>query len=208
MSTFHLFKFRALCKVIKFRFKKSKFIFFSKIGWYGSISYCPTIKVNLDVNISSKGKLELGKNVMLGVSPSPYLKTEIYIETRTKNAFLTIGDNVCINNNAVIIVDKSSITIGDNTLIGPNFMCVDSDFHSINPKERLTPNYKFKSVSIGKNVFIGANVTILKGSVIGDNSVIGAGCVISGIVDSNTIVSLNNKQNLIFRDISDISKNI
>ncbi|PKH55677.1 transferase [Shewanella sp. Choline-02u-19] len=141
--------------------------------------------------IAGFGRIELGKSVMLGIRTSPFLNTgEFYMAANKHCSAIKIGSDVSINNNAAIIANTSTITIGDNTLIGPNFMCFDSNFHSLDPTKRLIPaEAKSKAVLIGNNVFIGANVTVLKGSIIGDNSVIGAGCVISGEIPRDSVVS-------------------
>lgn len=136
-----------------------------------------------------KGRLYLGEKVSLGVDPSPFLKSsEIYLEARFENSEIHIGDRVCINNNAVIICGNSKIIIGDNTIIGPNFICYDNDFHKIGGKK-----IEYKPVIIGKNVFIGTNVTILKGVRIGDNAVIGAGNIITKDIPNNKIFLKKNK---------------
>lgn len=157
------------------------------------IKYKTRPKMVQNTTICGWGQVQMGGNVHLGVSPSPYINSgEFYIEARNKTARINIGDNVYINNNAVIIADKSQISIGKNTLIGANFTCYDSNFHPIRSLERLSTNYECKPVNIGENVFIGSNVTILKGVSIGNNSVIGAGCVVSNSVLENVIVSAAN----------------
>ncbi|MDK9773407.1 DapH/DapD/GlmU-related protein [Vibrio sp. B181a] len=144
-----------------------------------------------NLNIQGKGRLIFNDGLMVGVYPSPNLyHGEFYLEARHIGAKIEIGRRVFINNSAVIIADKSSITIGDDTLIGPNFICFDSNFHPLNAKKRLSQDYQCKPVSIGQNVFIGANVTILQGVTIGDNSVIGAGAVITCDVPENKIVKV------------------
>lgn len=128
--------------------------------------------------------------VVLGVYPSPNLyHGEFYLEARSRTAEITIGKWVYININTIIIADKTAITIGDYTLIGPNFICFDSNFHSLHPAKGLSSYYRCKPVNIGRNVFVGANVTILQGVNIGDNSVIGSGLVINKSVSKNVIVS-------------------
>lgn len=54
--------------------------------------------------------------------------------------------------------------------------------------------YTTGNVTIGNRCWIGSNVVILKGANIGDNCVIGAGCIISGNIESGTLVkpSTNN----------------
>jgi maltose O-acetyltransferase len=151
------------------------------------------LRINQKVVLEGYGEICFSGSIMLGVSPSPYLnESSIYLESRSVNSKITIGNDVFINNNAVLIADQSSISIGDSTMIGSNFTCFDSNFHSLIPHERLNHgNYTCKPVIIGRNVFIGSNVTILRGSRIGDNTTIGAGCVISGEIPENSIVSVS-----------------
>ncbi len=148
------------------------------------------------VKLAGKGSISFGNGVQLGVMPSPQLKfSEVYIEARGCDSEIIIGDNVYVNNGASIIADKSKITIGSNSIIGPNFTCFDSNFHPLNPRKRLSNDYHSKPVMIGSNVFIGANVTILKGCIIGDDSVIGAGSTIVSDVPKQTVVSQGNQLN-------------
>lgn len=124
----------------------------------------------------------------IGVYPSPFfLSGYIHIEAREAAASIIIGDGVWINNNAVIIAERSSISIGANTLIGSEFTVYDSDFHDLHPKRRMSGTHECDPVSIGDNVFIGSRVTILKGVNIGNNSVIAAGSVVNIDVPENMI---------------------
>lgn len=147
------------------------------------------VRVIQSLHLQGRGEITLGQDCSLGVYPSPNLyHGECYLEARHPEAKIVIGDRVFINNNAAIIADKSVISIGDDTLIGPNFTCFDSNFHPLHPEKRLSNDYRSKPVIIGRNVFIGANVTVLQGVSIGDNSVIGAGAVIVSDVSADAIV--------------------
>lgn len=169
--------------------------FKAKLCLTTQVVYTSKPKCMQKVRFIGEGKVVLGKCVQLGVVPSPYKSTsEIYIEARFKGAEVEIGNRVCINNGASIIADKSRISIGEDTLIGPNFTCFDSNFHNILPSKRSGRDYNCKHVEIGNNVFIGANVTILRGTTIGDDSVIGAGCVVSGIIPKGSFVSVGEKK--------------
>lgn len=169
--------------------------FFFKILEFLSLNNLKTskgLRINQRITIQGRGRVEVGVNTWLGVYPSPgFNRGEFYVEARNETAQIIIGNNVVINNNCTIIADKNSIEIGDFTLIGPNFFCVDSDFHSLDPLQRLTSNYTCQSVKIGKNVFIGAQVMVLKGVSIGDDAVIAAGSIVVNDVPSGVIFGGN-----------------
>ena len=129
--------------------------------------------------------------MFLGGDPSPNLyHGEYYIEARNQEAEIVIGERVFINNNATIIADKSSIQIGDDTLIGPNFTCFDSNFHPLGPNKRLSSDYQYKPVTIGENFHWGKCDDLARVTV-GDNSVVGAGIVLRESIPSNVIVSVS-----------------
>lgn len=152
------------------------------------------LKLTYPVLFSGKGKICIDKTVRFGYKQSPFFYNSYgYIEARTENAEVRIGKNVIINNNFSIIV-VSKLEIQENTLIGPNFYLMDSNFHFIDPNKRHSQNVPSEEILIGKNVFIGNNVTVLKGVTIGENSVIGSNSLISKSVPSNVVVSGNPAQ--------------
>lgn len=105
-----------------------------------------------------------------------------------KKAEIIIGNNVGISNSTMHICNK--LTIEDNVMIGGSCKIWDSDFHSINYKDRIfngDKNVITKEIYICENVFIGANCIILKGVTIGKNSVIGAGSVVTKSIPENEI---------------------
>lgn len=87
---------------------------------------------------------------------------------------------------------KYGISIGENTLLGPNVTIITTN-HVIKPfsveqnandknswcKGKREKRIIGESVKIGHDVWIGANVTILAGSNIPNKCVIGSGCVIT-----------------------------
>ena len=129
-----------------------------------------------------------GKNVNLGVKPSPHLYSGYgYIDARNEHSRIVIGDGVWINNNFMIASEGEGIEIGAKTLIGLNVEITDSDFHDLHPDRRIGGVPKTGKVVIGKNVFIGSNVKILKGVTIGDNSVIANSSVVTKSIPANVI---------------------
>ncbi|PYL30075.1 MAG: acyltransferase [Verrucomicrobia bacterium] len=101
---------------------------------------------------------------------------------------------------------EEKIDIGSHCLISWNVGIADSDFHPLEPAQRIIdaqalapyfkgrpprPKLKTGPVKIGANVWIGMNAVILKGVTIGDNSVVAAGAVVTKSIAPNTIVAGN-----------------
>lgn len=164
------------------RFRVWKYLLLSDAQFVKSDARCLQ-----PVLITGLGTINLGK-CNLGVWPSPYFFSGYsHIEARHPDAEINIGDNVWINNNAVIIAERTKISIGKNTLIGTEFTVYDSDFHDLYPARRLSGKHETASVEIGENVFIGSRVMVLKGVSIGDNCVIAAGSVVSKNIPPNVV---------------------
>ena len=106
---------------------------------------------------------------------------------------IIIGNNVGISGSTINAT--TSITIGDNTIIGSGCLITDTDSHPIKAADRLRPDWpsltKSKPIVIGKNVFIGARSIVMKGVTIGDGAVVGAGSVVTKDVPANAIVAGN-----------------
>lgn len=147
------------------------------------------LKITQPTQFVGRGTIELD-NVFVGIWPSPNLFNGVsYFEARSSGATLKIGGGTFINNNAVIIVDRTSVSIGNNCLIGPNFFATDSDFHGLSIKNRINGLYDCSPVIIGDNVFIGEGVRVLKGVTIGRGAVVGSGSLVTKNVAPNTIVA-------------------
>lgn len=113
------------------------------------------------------------------------------LRTHSKTAKIILGDNVGLNGTSIVARSKT-VSIGDNTIIAPNCVIMDSDFHALWPPDNRVDNpdlEKDADVIIGRNVWIGSKCIILKGSSIGDNSVIGAGSVVNREIPSNVLAA-------------------
>ncbi len=121
-----------------------------------------------------------------------------------KNGHCTIGDFTLLN--GALIMAEERIEIGSHCLISWNVGIADSDFHPLEPAQRiidahaLAPFYEDRPprpllrtapVVICDNVWIGMNATILKGVTIGENSVVAAGSVVTKSVPANVVVAGN-----------------
>ena len=103
---------------------------------------------------------------------------------------ISIGDNVALNGTA--ITSAKRISIGDETMIAPNSVIVDTDFHNPwPPEQRWHAKDEAMEIVIGKRVWIGMNVIILKGVTIGDNSVIAAGSVVVHDIEADCLAAGN-----------------
>lgn len=152
-------------------------------------------QVGQGVNLELSGKFIAGKGLKVGRNVS------IIVE---KGASITIGSNVyigegsyikCYGGDLVIGNDVSinahtfinscgGITIGNDTRIGAQFVCIASNHVFSNTsllmrKQGITK----EGIVIGSNVWFGANVKVLDGVNIPDNCVIAAGAVVNKSLD-------------------------
>lgn len=97
---------------------------------------------------------------------------------------ISIGRNVYINAGCVFL-DNDAITIGDNSLIGPNVTLTTAS-HSCDPVQRNSGVIS-APITIGENVWLGAGVVVLPGVTIGKNSVIAANSVVKSNVQENAL---------------------
>jgi acetyltransferase-like isoleucine patch superfamily enzyme len=121
-----------------------------------------------------------------------------------ENGQCAIGDFTLLN--GALVMAEERIEIGSHCLVSWNVGIADSDFHPLEPAQRLIdaqalapyfknrparPKLKTAPVKIADNVWIGMNAVILKGVIIGENSVVAAGAVVTRSVPPNTVVAGN-----------------
>lgn len=159
-------------------------IFFYKII---SIKIVSQGKICQPLLADGSGQITIGKS-SLGFKKSPHFYSGYgYLDARCVGATITIGNNCQINNNFVIIAEKSHIKIGNDVLIGTDLCIYDSDFHDIRIDKRLSTEHICQPVEIQNNVFIGSKVTILKGVTIGENSVVANGSIVTKNIPANQV---------------------
>lgn len=110
---------------------------------------------------------------------------------------ISLGANSLINMNCTLL-DTGRITIGDNTLIGPDVK-IYTAVHPVSAEERIYTDETGRQairtqtapVVLGNNVWIGGGAIILPGVTIGDNTVIGAGSVVTKSIPANAVACGN-----------------
>lgn len=137
--------------------------------------------------------LRVGKNVTLWRTA---LSTE-------EKGYIEIGDDCYISNASLVCAEQ--IIIGNRVFIAGGVTIADSDFHPLDPAQRLAdtvalspvgdskkrPPLKSAPVFISDDVWIGFNATILKGVSVGAGAVIQPGALVTEDVPAGFIVSGN-----------------
>lgn len=131
------------------------------------------------IHCGKGSKLILGKAIRLG---------EHSVISVLNGGELEIKKGVGIGRGNSIVCHEA-ITIGEDTILGPNVMVYDHDHiydekYGVNKKK-----FRTKPVYIGEHCWIGANAVILKGTTIGNRCVIGAGAVVKGNYPDNSLIT-------------------
>jgi acetyltransferase-like isoleucine patch superfamily enzyme len=105
---------------------------------------------------------------------------------------VALGDDVFIGPRCFISVPNVDLSIGDDTVIGPEF-CVMGGDHRFDLAGMLYRETELlgdnQPIAIGCNVWVGARVTVLKGVRIGDASIIAAGSVVNRDIPSLSVAA-------------------
>ena len=99
--------------------------------------------------------------------------------------FVRVGHHVFANF-GLTLVDDTTITIGDYTMIGPNVTLAAAG-HPVLPELREQGLQYNAPVVIGRNCWLGAGVLVMPGVTIGDNTVVGAGSVVTKDLPANVV---------------------
>lgn len=140
------------------------------------------------------GNVEIG-NATIFVSSSwrcssSALSHPVKLRTFSPKARIVIGARAGLNGTS-ITARSCRIFIGNDVMIGPDSLIMDSDFHSIWPPEsrNVYDESQDADVVIEPNVWLGARCIVLKGSQIGENSVIAAGSLVCGVIPPNVLAA-------------------
>jgi acetyltransferase-like isoleucine patch superfamily enzyme len=167
-----------------------------RFRWYG-VSYGKEFSSagSIILDIYPGSRVSLGDHVSIISDSRRCTASALAFPTRfrtfTPTSKIIIGNNVGLNGTSITSRSKI-ISIGENSMIAPNVIIVDSDFHVPWPPE-MRRNFcdtdSDCNVRIGKNCWIGMNSVILKGVRIGDNSIIGAGSVVNRDIPADSLAA-------------------
>jgi acetyltransferase-like isoleucine patch superfamily enzyme len=132
----------------------------------------PGSVLGVGTEIVNSANVRLGRDVLF--------QDHVYVRAGTDGC-VRIGDRAAINSFCRIF-GHGSVTVGDDTQIGPGSLITTTDHDYTSALET-----RYRSVTIGRNVWVGANVTILPGVAIGDGAVIGAGSVVNRSIPAATL---------------------
>ena len=162
---------------------------------FGEGFYCETAQIFRFIKNKAPHALRLGNHVSCYAGCSFALGV---------NGSASVGDFTLLN--GAIVMAEERIEIGSHCLVSWNVGIADSDFHPLEPAQRLIdaqalapfyqdrpprPKLETRPVKISDNVWIGMHAIILKGVTIGENSVVAAGAVVVKSVPPNCVVAGN-----------------
>lgn len=117
----------------------------------------------------------------------------VILRTLKPGAELQIGKQVRMSGTTICAAER--VIIGDRCIIGADVIITDTDFHTLDPIVRSSPDDADQAISEGviidADAFIGGRSIILKGVQIGRGAVIGAGSVVTGHVQARAVVAGN-----------------
>jgi len=154
------------------------------------VQYRPDFKINGKIFVRNNGKIIIGKSFKAnsGKNNNPIGGDIILRLITTKNGRIEIGNNVGISNST--LYSDCGIFIEDGVMIGGGCRIWDSDFHQMDPKQRLfgnLENVKKAEIIIKNKAFVGGGSIILKGVSIGKNSIVAAGSVVTKPIPDNEV---------------------
>src|SRR5436305_10895012 len=127
--------------------------------------------------------LRLGRGAVIGS----------FTKVKATDGPLLIGEHVEIASHCVITSHTAGVTIGDDTMIGPNVSIIGNNYRydRLDVPIRLQDKVSTRGVRIGNDVWIGAGCVILDGADVGSGSILAPGSVVAGPLPPNSIASGN-----------------
>ncbi len=149
-----------------------------------------SVQIHGIIKIYGSGEIRIGTGTQINSarSANPLGGDDRTVLSVAHGGSIVIGQGAGISNTA--IVSHCGVVIEDNVRIGGSTKIYDTDFHSLDYKERCGQKEEkvvSRPVKIEEGAFVGAHCIILKGVVIGRHSIIGAGSVVTKSVPPGEI---------------------
>jgi len=133
----------------------------------------------LELEVGSKGELELGRFVWIGDG------TKI----RCHEGRVEIGAKTVMGQECTISAYQR-VRIGEQCVIADRSMFIDFDHGVVEVERPIRQQGIYKrDVEVGSNVWIGYGACILRGVRVGDNSIVGTNSVVTRDVPANAVVA-------------------
>jgi maltose O-acetyltransferase len=132
------------------------------------------------------GKRSLLHELLGGCGAESWVEAPFYCDYGSQ---IKLGTGVFVNFGAIFL-DPTSITIGDQTQLGPNVQLLTAD-HPREPRERTAGPELARPIQIGSRVWLGGGVIVCPGVTIGDDTTIGAGSVVVRDIPAGVIAAGN-----------------
>ena len=156
-------------------------LFARHVLWRYGASVGPRLRVSGRLRFANRGRVKVGTSVQINSGPLGNMvggdrRTNIWVGP---GAILDIEDGAMLSNSTIVALN--SIIIRRDTYIGGGCDIYDSDFHELDPEDRLSRrgNIGTAPITIGPRAFVGSHSLILKGASIGEGAVVGAGSVVT-----------------------------
>lgn len=130
----------------------------------------------------STRRAELLTQLLGQVGAKAWIEPPFYCDYGT---FITLGNDVYINFNCTIL-DANRVSIGPQTMLGPNVQ-IYAAYHPVDAAERVKGPEFSAPISIGEQCWIGGAVIICPNVTIGDRTTIGAGSVVTRDIPSDVV---------------------
>ena len=139
-------------------------------------------------HISFRSEVEFSPNLRIGRKA----RISSFTKVKAGKGLLIIGEHVSIAAGCTIAEGGGGITIGRDSLIGPNVTFIGVNY----AYDRLDTPFRAqfaqsKGIVVGPNVWIGAGACILDGARIGTGAIVTPNSVISGRIADNAIAQGN-----------------
>lgn len=141
---------------------------------------------NIPASTQFDGPTRLPKRIALTVGAHCRLGRDVFLDTNDAG-IISLGQHVRINTGSVLVA-YTSISIGDDCLIGEYVSIRDANHGTRADSPMRVQPHSSTPIVIGSNVWIGRGAVILKGVHIGDGAVVAANSVVTHDVASGTLV--------------------